>query len=171
MKKRKEKESLCKSTWHVIERNLENNLHISMSVKENERKYYERQWWNTDYTYWYIQLEHLTLTLRANLWKHSEFSSGLPCSWQNKQSLYSMTMDNILLYFIITSKLYIFSFYSTAKYNFLTFLPKFLLEQFSRYSNVFFLFIALLQVSESTNFYYRAVDFVHSILNYNLGAK
>lgn len=66
---------------------------------------------------------------------------------------------------------YIFSFYSTAKYNFLTFLPKFLLEQFSRYSNVFFLFIALLQVSESTNFYYRAVDFVHSILNYNLGAK
>ena len=65
----------------------------------------------------------------------------------------------------------IFSFYSTAKYNFLTFLPKFLLEQFSRYSNVFFLFIALLQVSESTNFYYRAVDFVHSILNYNLGTK
>ena len=106
MKKRKEKESLCKSTWHVIERNLENNLHISMSVKENERQYYERQWWNTDYTYWYIQLEHLTLTLRANLWKHSEFSSGLPCSWQNKQSLYSMTMDNILLYFIITSNIY-----------------------------------------------------------------
>ncbi|XP_031569883.1 phospholipid-transporting ATPase IA-like isoform X2 [Actinia tenebrosa] len=34
---------------------------------------------------------------------------------------------------------------STAKYNFITFLPKFLLEQFSRYSNVFFLFIALLQ--------------------------
>lgn len=24
-------------------RNLENNLHISMSAKENERKYYERQ--------------------------------------------------------------------------------------------------------------------------------
>lgn len=34
---------------------------------------------------------------------------------------------------------------STAKYKFLTFLPKFLLEQFSRYSNIFFLFIALLQ--------------------------
>ncbi|XP_057312716.1 probable phospholipid-transporting ATPase IA isoform X2 [Hydractinia symbiolongicarpus] len=34
---------------------------------------------------------------------------------------------------------------STAKYNFLTFLPKFLLEQFSRYANVFFLLIALLQ--------------------------
>ena len=64
---------------------------------------------------------------------------------------------------------YIFSFYSTAKYNFLTFLPKFLLEQFSRYSNVFFLFIALLQVSESTNFYYRAVDFVHSMYKINMG--
>ncbi|KXJ22396.1 phospholipid-transporting ATPase IA [Exaiptasia diaphana] len=34
---------------------------------------------------------------------------------------------------------------STAKYNLITFLPKFLLEQFSRYSNIFFLFIALLQ--------------------------
>ena len=53
-----------------------------------------------------IQLERLTLTLRANLWKHWEFSSGLPCSWQNKQSLYSMTMDNILLCFIITSNIY-----------------------------------------------------------------
>ncbi|CAH1777147.1 unnamed protein product, partial [Owenia fusiformis] len=34
---------------------------------------------------------------------------------------------------------------STAKYNFLTFLPKFLFEQFRRYANLFFLFIALLQ--------------------------
>ncbi|XP_047127134.1 phospholipid-transporting ATPase IB isoform X1 [Hydra vulgaris] len=34
---------------------------------------------------------------------------------------------------------------STAKYNLVTFLPKFLLEQFSRYANVFFLLIALLQ--------------------------
>lgn len=34
---------------------------------------------------------------------------------------------------------------STAKYNFISFLPKFLFEQFRRYSNVFFLFIALLQ--------------------------
>lgn len=29
---------------------------------------------------------------------------------------------------------------STAKYNFLTFLPKFLYEQFSKYANIFFLF-------------------------------
>ncbi|KAI8508816.1 Phospholipid-transporting ATPase IA [Branchiostoma belcheri] len=34
---------------------------------------------------------------------------------------------------------------STAKYNFFTFLPKFLFEQFRRYANAFFLFIALLQ--------------------------
>ncbi|GIX83118.1 phospholipid-transporting ATPase IA [Caerostris darwini] len=34
---------------------------------------------------------------------------------------------------------------STAKYNLFSFLPKFLFEQFRRYSNIFFLFIALLQ--------------------------
>lgn len=34
---------------------------------------------------------------------------------------------------------------STAKYNAVTFLPKFLLEQFSKYANVFFLFTAILQ--------------------------
>lgn len=36
---------------------------------------------------------------------------------------------------------------STAKYSVFSFLPKFLFEQFRRYSNIFFLFIALLQVS------------------------
>jgi hypothetical protein len=34
---------------------------------------------------------------------------------------------------------------STAKYNLLTFLPKFLFEQFSRYANLFFLFISIIQ--------------------------
>ncbi|XP_064637664.1 probable phospholipid-transporting ATPase IA isoform X4 [Lineus longissimus] len=34
---------------------------------------------------------------------------------------------------------------STAKYSFISFLPKFLFEQFRRYANIFFLFIALLQ--------------------------
>ncbi|XP_052278042.1 probable phospholipid-transporting ATPase IA isoform X3 [Dreissena polymorpha] len=33
----------------------------------------------------------------------------------------------------------------TAKYSFISFLPKFLFEQFRRYANIFFLFIALLQ--------------------------
>lgn len=35
---------------------------------------------------------------------------------------------------------------STAKYDIVTFLPCFLFEQFRRYSNCFFLLIALLQV-------------------------
>ncbi|XP_062514255.1 phospholipid-transporting ATPase IA-like [Corticium candelabrum] len=35
--------------------------------------------------------------------------------------------------------------HSTAKYSLVTFLPKFLFEQFQRYSNVFFLFISILQ--------------------------
>ncbi|KAK5265226.1 aminophospholipid translocase [Exophiala xenobiotica] len=34
---------------------------------------------------------------------------------------------------------------STAKYNVITFLPKFLFEQFSKYANLFFLFTAILQ--------------------------
>lgn len=34
---------------------------------------------------------------------------------------------------------------STAKYSIISFLPKFLFEQFRRYANIFFLFIALLQ--------------------------
>jgi len=35
---------------------------------------------------------------------------------------------------------------NTAKYSVLTFIPKFLLEQFKKYANLFFLFISLLQV-------------------------
>ncbi|KAJ3109737.1 hypothetical protein HDU96_007113 [Phlyctochytrium bullatum] len=34
---------------------------------------------------------------------------------------------------------------TTAKYNYFTFVPKFLLEQFSRYANLFFLFIGCIQ--------------------------
>lgn len=40
---------------------------------------------------------------------------------------------------------YIDNHISTAKYNIATFLPKFLLEQFSKYANIFFLFTAGLQ--------------------------
>lgn len=35
---------------------------------------------------------------------------------------------------------------STAKYNFFTFIPKFLYEQFSKYANVFFFVISCIQV-------------------------
>lgn len=37
------------------------------------------------------------------------------------------------------------NYISTAKYNALTFLPKFLYEQFQRYANIFFLFTASIQ--------------------------
>ena len=40
---------------------------------------------------------------------------------------------------------YVDNHISTAKYNFATFLPKFLFEQFSKYANLFFLFTAGLQ--------------------------
>ncbi|KAF2861855.1 aminophospholipid-translocating P4-type ATPase [Piedraia hortae CBS 480.64] len=40
---------------------------------------------------------------------------------------------------------YIDNHVSTAKYNIVTFLPKFLYEQFSKYANLFFLFTAILQ--------------------------
>ncbi|KAF7546875.1 hypothetical protein G7046_g9179 [Stylonectria norvegica] len=40
---------------------------------------------------------------------------------------------------------YVDNHISTAKYNFASFLPKFLLEQFSKFANVFFLFTAALQ--------------------------
>src|SRR5690606_24033091 len=40
---------------------------------------------------------------------------------------------------------YVDNHISTAKYNAITFLPKFLYEQFSKYANLFFLFTAALQ--------------------------
>ncbi|KAH8828098.1 calcium transporting ATPase [Flagelloscypha sp. PMI_526] len=40
---------------------------------------------------------------------------------------------------------FISNYVSTSKYNTLTFLPKFLLEQFSKYANLFFLFTACIQ--------------------------
>lgn len=40
---------------------------------------------------------------------------------------------------------YVDNHISTAKYNIITFLPKFLYEQFSKYANLFFLFTAVLQ--------------------------
>lgn len=43
------------------------------------------------------------------------------------------------------SNKYVDNHVSTAKYNVVTFLPKFLFEQFSRYANLFFLFTAILQ--------------------------
>lgn len=44
-----------------------------------------------------------------------------------------------------TANKYVDNHVSTTKYNFATFLPKFLFEQFSKYANLFFLFTAILQ--------------------------
>lgn len=44
-----------------------------------------------------------------------------------------------------SAKKFIDNHVSTAKYNVITFLPKFLFEQFSKYANLFFLFTAALQ--------------------------
>uniref|UniRef100_A0A914HZA1 Phospholipid-transporting ATPase n=1 Tax=Globodera rostochiensis TaxID=31243 RepID=A0A914HZA1_GLORO len=52
---------------------------------------------------------------------------------------------------------------STCKYNVMTFLPRFLIEQFRRYSNVFFLVIAILQQIPDvspTGYYTTAVPFL-----------
>ncbi len=39
---------------------------------------------------------------------------------------------------------------STSKYSLLTFIPKFLFEQFRKYSNIFFLCIVIFQVNRKT---------------------
>ncbi|KAF2270296.1 phospholipid-translocating P-type ATPase [Lojkania enalia] len=44
-----------------------------------------------------------------------------------------------------SSNKYVDNHISTTKYNIITFLPKFLYEQFSKYANLFFLFTAILQ--------------------------
>ncbi|KAF9160967.1 hypothetical protein BGX21_001832 [Mortierella sp. AD011] len=52
---------------------------------------------------------------------------------------------------------------STSKYNYFTFLPKFLFEQFSKYANIFFLFTACIQQIEGvspTSRYATAVPLV-----------
>lgn len=41
---------------------------------------------------------------------------------------------------------YLHNSITTGKYNVFTFIPKFLFEQFSKYANLFFLFIAIIQV-------------------------
>jgi len=42
---------------------------------------------------------------------------------------------------------YVSNFVTTSKYSVLSFVPKFLYEQFSRYANLFFLFTACIQVN------------------------
>jgi phospholipid-transporting ATPase len=46
---------------------------------------------------------------------------------------------------------------STSKYNYLTFVPKFFKEQFSKYANIFFLFTACIQVCLYIMFIYPSI--------------
>lgn len=52
---------------------------------------------------------------------------------------------------------YCTNYISTAKYSLVSFFPAFLFEQFRRYSNCFFLFIAMLQVSLSSLIYHCVI--------------
>lgn len=57
---------------------------------------------------------------------------------------------------------------STSKYNVLTFLPKFLFEQFQKYSNIFFFAIVMLQVKEiraELNHHYAVIIKTYPILH------
>jgi len=59
--------------------------------------------------------------------------------------LYKYYFKINVIYININIYLFILNF-STSKYNIFTFLPKFLFEQFRKYSNIFFFIIVLLQV-------------------------
>lgn len=54
-------------------------------------------------------------------------------------------LENRIVHVTGTHRAFLDNSITTAKYNILSFLPKFLFEQFRRYSNIFFLFIALMQ--------------------------
>lgn len=58
----------------------------------------------------------------------------------------ALSADDVRLFYINHLSDFLSFLSSTAKYNFLTFLPRFLYSQFRRAANSFFLFIALLQV-------------------------
>lgn len=72
-------------------------------------------------------------------WKRGRASSGRPRSATNAPP------ENRTVFITGTHRGFLDNSITTAKYNVLSFLPKFLFEQFRRYSNIFFLFIALMQ--------------------------
>jgi hypothetical protein len=49
---------------------------------------------------------------------------------------------------------------STSKYSILTFLPKFLFEQFRKYSNIFFLSIVIFQVNRTKYLFLKKTKFL-----------
>ncbi|CAA7261647.1 unnamed protein product [Cyclocybe aegerita] len=63
--------------------------------------------------------------------------------WEKEQALTGERV--VALNNPIANTEYCSNFVSTSKYNLVTFLPKFLFEQFSKYANLFFLFTACIQ--------------------------
>ena len=79
-----------------------------------------------------------------NLKNYNEIFTLLQPHITNNMSDY---YNNVLHFYVLVIMFGMDVYFSTAKYTAMTFFPKFLFEQFRRYANVFFLFIALLQVN------------------------
>jgi phospholipid-transporting ATPase len=77
----------------------------------------------------------------------SDFKFGLPSFGRSKPDPSTLGPRIIYLNNPPANALnkYVDNHVSTTKYNFATFVPKFLFEQFSKYANLFFLFTAILQ--------------------------
>jgi phospholipid-transporting ATPase len=78
-----------------------------------------------------------------------------PSAWSSFLSMFtgqsSANQDGIRIIYLNnpernSQSKYLHNRISTSKYNYFTFLPKFLYEQFSKYANIFFLFTACIQV-------------------------
>jgi len=75
----------------------------------------------------------------------SRFKFGLPGRSKPDPSTLGPRMIHLNNLPANTTSKFVDNHVSTTKYNFATFLPKFLFEQFSKYANLFFLFTAILQ--------------------------
>jgi hypothetical protein len=67
-------------------------------------------------------------------------------STSDSDTIRTILINNSHHLHINNNKSYCTNSISTSKYNIFTFFPKFFYEQFTKYSNVFFLMIVLLQV-------------------------
>ncbi|GJJ67904.1 phospholipid-transporting ATPase [Entomortierella parvispora] len=79
---------------------------------------------------------------------------GAPSAWSSFIAMFtggsSANQDGIRIIYLNnpernSQSKYLHNRISTSKYNYFTFLPKFLYEQFSKYANIFFLFTACIQ--------------------------
>ncbi|ODV79377.1 putative phospholipid-transporting ATPase [Suhomyces tanzawaensis NRRL Y-17324] len=81
---------------------------------------------------------------------YNSFKSKLPFSSRNPSNIPAVDTRGPRQIFIMNQGAngafgYFGNYISTTKYNFATFIPKFLFEQFSKYANLFFLFTSIIQ--------------------------